>query len=170
MKKCHTRLTKQHAANSSATSVSRRYQIDGKKGQEKIKPQPLYHTTMMNYSKVPLSLGVPMPYCNVEELPLKCGRGSSSSAGRQGSCEGWETPVPRKQKRVGSRPRLWLRCTSQRFSPCCPFFMCGLVVLWSSVGCGLCAVCCARCGVVARANKTTLFILGLEVYNCDIWW
>ena len=42
------------------------------------------------------------------------------------------------------------------------------MVLWSSVGCALCAV---RCGVVARSNKTTLFISGLlEVYNCVIWW
>ena len=73
----------------------------------------------MNYSEVPLSLDVPMPYCTWEGLPPKCGRGSSSAADRQGSCEGWKTPVPRKQKRVGSRPRLWLRCTKQGFSPPC---------------------------------------------------
>ena len=47
-----------------------------------------------------------------------------------------------------------------------PFFdvwPCGLVVL-----CVLCAVCCFRCSVVARLNKTTLHILGIEVYNCVI--
>ena len=158
------RLTKQHAANSNATSVSRRWRKSTRR--EEKAPQPLYHTTMMNYSKVPLSLGVPMPFCNGEELPPKCGRGSSSAAGRQGSCEGWKTPVLRKQKGVESRPRLWLHCTSQGFSPSLLSFFyvrsCGLVVF--------CRLCAVRCGVVARSNKTTLFILGLEVYNCVIWW
>ena len=142
MKKCHS------SNHQAARSEQQRYvsQLgDGEKEQESRKPQPLYHPNMMNFSEVPLSLGVPMLYCNWEELPPKCGRGSSSAAGRQGSCEGWKTSVLRKQKRVGSRPRLWLRCTKQGFSCCCcPFLMCGLVVLWSSVCFVLCAVRC-RC-------------------------
>ena len=64
----------------------------------------------------------------------------------------------------------WIKATSlatlyrAEILPLLSFFdvwSCGLVVF-----CVLCAVCCVRCGVVARSNKTTLCILlGIEVYN-----
>ena len=75
-------------------------------------------------------------------------------------------PVLRKQKRVGSRPRLWLRCASQGF-PLVVLFL--GVILWS---CGLPCVLCAVCGAVSLLVQTKLlYILGLEVrYNCVIWW
>ena len=121
----------------------------------------------MNYSKVLLSLGVPMPYCNGEELPPKCGRGSSSAAGHQGSCEGWKTP------RSTNAEEGWVKATSLATLYYPEFFLVLFlgVVLWScGLPCVLCAVCCVRCGVVACSNETALFILGLEVYNCVIWW
>ena len=83
--------------------------------------------------------------------------------------DGKHPVLRKKQKRVGSRPRLWLRCTSQGFSPSFLVVRFLGVVLWFFCGfpCVLCAVCCERCGVVSRSNKTTLllFISGLEVYK-----
>ena len=60
MKKCYS------SSNQAARSEQQRYvsQKEMTKKHKKAEKPPLYHTIMMNYSEVPLSLGFPMPYCN----------------------------------------------------------------------------------------------------------
>ena len=98
-------------------------------------------------------------------MPPKCGRGSSSAAGRQGSCEDGKHPFCEESRRGLDQGHVFGYVVPSRDFPLVVLFLCmyGLEVFLCVVCFVLCAVCCVLCGFVARLNKTTLLILGIGV-------